>query len=402
MSYATPIEAIFWASAGLVVMAYAGYPPIIWCLSRLFGRVSAPQALEDVQLPSVSLLVAAYNEEAVIDERVRNALATDYPPEKFKVVIASDGSRDATAEIVRRHSDPRLTLLDYTENHGKATVLNTVLPGLTGDIVLLSDANTYIEPGALRKLVRWFGDPRIGVVCGRLLLTDPKDGTNVDGMYWTYETFLKKCEGRLGALLGANGAIYAIRKDLFDPIPTNTTVDDFVIPLLAKMKSGCSIVYDGDAVAREETRPDMMSEFQRRCRFGASGFQNIVMFWKLADPRRGWIAFTFLCHKVLRWLCPLLLVAMLLTSAALIHRPLYAYLFVAQLAFYALSLLAIKLPTGLKPLKPLRLATMFTSMNVALLIGFSRWLRGAQGGTWNTRRPVVAAASSGGSEAQPA
>jgi cellulose synthase/poly-beta-1,6-N-acetylglucosamine synthase-like glycosyltransferase len=387
MSYVTPLAAVFWTCAALVAFAYAIYPPVIFCLSRLFGRSKVPPPVDDASLPKVSLLVAAYNEESVIGQRARNALATDYPRDKFEAVIASDGSRDRTADEVRPHTtDSRLKLLDFAQNRGKATVLNTVLPTVSGDVVLLSDANTEIEPAALRKIVRWFQDPNIGIVCGRLVLTDPAGGTNVDGMYWKYETFLKKCEGRLGALLGANGAIYAIRRDLFVPIPTNTTVDDFVIPLLAKMRSGCAIVYEGDALAHEQTRPDITSEFQRRCRFGASGFQNIVMFWRLADPRRGWIAFTFLCHKVLRWLSPLLLVGMLVTSALLVRVPLYRYLLAAQVAFYAVSVLAVKLPTRIKALKPLRLATMFSSMNLALLIGFLRWVRGAQGGTWNTRR----------------
>src|SRR5262249_30950742 len=147
------------------------------------------------------------------------------------------------------------------------------------------------------------------VVCGRLVLTDPATGCNVDSYYWRYETFLKRCEGRLGALLGANGAIYAIRRELYTPIPGNTIVDDFVIPLRAKLRTGCRIVYDGDAVAREETPPNVGAEFHRRSRIGAGGFQSIGLLWRLLNPRSGWVAFTFFSHKILRWVCPFFLVA---------------------------------------------------------------------------------------------
>src|SRR5205823_14619527 len=145
-----------------------------------------------------------------------------------------------------------IRLLDYSERQGKAAVLNSAFAELSGEIVLLSDANTQTDPAALRKIVRWFRQPAVGVVCGRLVLTDPRTGRNVDSLYWRYETFLKRCEGRLGALLGANGGIYAIRKAFFTPIPAGTVLDDFIIPLLAKLRTGCTILYDDEAVAQEE------------------------------------------------------------------------------------------------------------------------------------------------------
>src|SRR5262249_38664493 len=158
---------------------------------------------------------------------------------------------------------------------GKAATLNAAFAELAGDIVLLSDANTFTDATAARNIVRWFADPRVGVVCGRLVLTDPATGGNADSLYWRYETFLKECEGRLGALPGATGGIYAFRRGLYAPIPDDTIVDDFVIPLAAKLRTGCAIVYDRDAVAREETAPDVRAEFRRRSRIGAGGFQSI-------------------------------------------------------------------------------------------------------------------------------
>lgn len=231
-------------------------------------------------------------------------------------------------------------------------------------------------------MARWFGDPEVGAVVGRLVLVDPATGRNADGLYWKYETFLKRCEGRLGALLGANGAIYAIRRSLYEPIPPSTIVDDFVIPLLAKQRTGCGIVYDCEAIAVEESAPGVGDEFHRRARIGAGGYQAIGMLWRLLDPRRGWVAFAFLSHKVLRWLCPFFLIGAFVANLALVGRPLYRGLLVAQVAFYAVAAATALVPARVRFLRPLRLTTMFASMNAALLVGFWRWLRGRQRAAW--------------------
>ena len=187
-------------------------------------------------------------------------------------MIASDGGTDGTNEIVRRYAeryrDHRVKLFAYETNRGKATVLNEAVPRLRSEVVILSDANTFMAADAALRLAAWFADPDVGAVCGRLVLNDPRTGRNVDSLYWKYETFLKKCESRLGALLGSNGAIYAIRKELFPEVRPGTLIDDFVIPLEAKRRSGCRIVYDTRAAAREETPATILAEFRRRCGSG--------------------------------------------------------------------------------------------------------------------------------------
>jgi cellulose synthase/poly-beta-1,6-N-acetylglucosamine synthase-like glycosyltransferase len=377
----TAIEIAFWVCVALIVYAYAIYPIVVWTLARLFGRPPVSVALADNELPTVSLLIAAHNEEQVIARRIENALALDYPADRFEVVIASDGSSDATAQIVRGFRDPRVRLLESPIRRGKTTVLNAAFRHVRGEIVLLSDANTFTDREALRRMVRWFADPAVGSVCGRLVLTDPATGRNVDSLYWRYETFLKKCEGRLGGLLGANGAIYAVRRSSFAGIWSDTIVDDFVIPLVTHLRHNRAIVYDSSAVAFEETPHDFSAEFRRRSRIGAGGFQSIVRLRALLSPRHGWIAFTFFSHKVLRWLCPFLLIGAVVTNLALLHEPLYRWTMALQLVGYGFSLLG--LVTGTRPaLKPLRLATMFTAMNAALLVGFWRWASGGQQGVW--------------------
>jgi cellulose synthase/poly-beta-1,6-N-acetylglucosamine synthase-like glycosyltransferase len=354
----------------------------LWGLARVFGRQGAPAEPPADALPSVSLVLAAYNEEAVLEDRLENALATDYPRDRFEILVGSDGSTDGTGAIACKFADRGVRLLDFPVNRGKASVVNDLASAASGELVIFSDANTHIDPAAARKLARWFADPGVGAVVGQLVLHDPVCGQNVDSTYWRYERFLKQEEDRLGALLGANGAIYAIRRSAYTPIPPGTIVDDFVIPLLAKLRTGLRVVYDKEAVAVEETAPDVRAEFHRRARIGAGGFQAIVLLRGLLSPRHGWTAFAFFSHKILRWLCPFFLIGALLATAPLLDRPLYRAALAAQVAMYAAALILPAIPWRARPLRPLRLSSMFVSMNAALLVGFVRWVRGTQKAGW--------------------
>jgi cellulose synthase/poly-beta-1,6-N-acetylglucosamine synthase-like glycosyltransferase len=382
---------LLWGCLGLVAYTYILYAPLIWACAKLFGKVNGPPSGDQAELPSVSLLIAAHDEEAVIDARIRNALASDYPKDEFEIVIGSDGSTDRTAEIVSRYASDGVRLLDYKERRGKAAVLNASIREVRGDVVLLSDANTEIDARAVRSLARWFADPDVGTVCGTLVIVDPVTGRNADGLYWKYETFLKRCESRLGALLGSNGAIYAIRRDRYVPIRNDTIVDDFVIPLLSHLAHGSRILYDSEAVAREESAPDVRAEFRRRVRIGAGGFQSIGILWPLLNPRHGWTAFAFLSHKILRWLCPFFLLGALAANCLLLGLRGYRVTMACQVGFYVLSLAAPLIPGNGIPVRLLRLSTMFTSMNVALALGFFRWIRGRQKGTWSRTARLVKA-----------
>jgi cellulose synthase/poly-beta-1,6-N-acetylglucosamine synthase-like glycosyltransferase len=378
-----------WGCAALVAYSYAIYPALVYLAARLLGSKPAPPAQgNDADLPYISLLIAAYNEEAVIGRRIENALEMDYPREKLEIVVASDGSDDGTCEVVRRYESGNVRLLDFPQRRGKANVLNDALSQIPSPIVLLSDANTFTDAVAAKALVRWFSDEQVGAVCGKLVLTDPASGKNVDSLYWKYETFLKIQESRLGALLGSNGAIYAIRRQQFCPIPNNTIVDDFVIPLLIKQRHGSRIIYDCDAVAYEETAPDVAGEFRRRARIGAGGWQAIGILWRLLNPARGWVAFSFLSHKILRWLCPFFLLVLMLSTLLLARRPLYQGLLLAQVLLYVAAFVGVFVPRRFPLSRLLRLANMFVGMNAALFVGFFRWARGPQTGMWKRTRRV--------------
>lgn len=376
------LQVAFWLSAALVLYAYAGYPLLVFAATRC-RRGADPLPSPEDDLPKVSLLIAAHDESQVIEERIRNALALDYPAHQLEIVVASDGSTDGTNDIVRRFADPRVRLLEFSPRRGKSAVLNGAVPQLRGELVMFSDANTLWDASAARALARWFHNPAVGVVCGRLKLVDPSTGNNADGMYWRYETFIKRCEGRLGVLLGANGAIYAMRRGLYQPIPDDTLIDDFVIPLSAYLRTGCRMVYDPSAVAIEETPERIGAEFRRRARIGAGGFQSIARLPGLVSLRHGWLAVAFLSHKLLRWLAPFALLAVLAANIALAGRPGYGVLLAGQAVFYGLAALGGCVRRRHPALRPVRVAALFTSVNLALLVGCWRWLTGRQRAAWH-------------------
>ncbi|HVT88948.1 MAG TPA: glycosyltransferase family 2 protein [Tepidisphaeraceae bacterium] len=378
----TILVIFFWLCAGLILYTYAVYPLLVMVLSEFLGKDRTAREVDSTNWPNVSLLIAAYNEQAVIERRIANALAMDYPKEKLEIAIASDGSNDETANIVKRYAGQGVRLIEFAERRGKSAVLNRAIPQLRGEIVVLSDANSEFEPSALKKLVRWFDDPAVGIVSGRLVLTDARNSRNADSLYWNYETFLKKSESRLGGLLGANGAIYAIRRSCFTPIPDDTVVDDFLIPLLMRLHHGFLVHYDFQAIAYEQAPNQVRDEFRRRMRIGTGNLQNLSLLWPLLDPRQGFVAISFFSHKVLRWLCPFLLIGILIGSACLFNHPFFRVVTILQGAFYCMAMIVAILPRSAGVPKLFRLPTMFVSMNLALLVGYSRWLLQNHHGTW--------------------
>ena len=372
----------FWTSAAAVAFAYLVYPVLLAVAARLFGTRHEPPVVADAALPSVTLLIAVNNEAAIIGSRLENAVAIDYPRDRFAIVVASDGCTDGTDAIVRSFASRGVRLDTLPERRGKAATLNRVVPTLTSEVLVFSDGNTFTEPDSVRKLARWFVDPSIGVVCGKLVLVDSATGHNVDGLYWRIETALKDREAQLGAINGVNGAIYALRRTVFSPLPAGTILDDLVLPLRSRLATGCRLLFDPEAVAFEETAVGVDAEFSRRARIGAGGFQALALLWPLLDPRQGWIAATFFSHKVLRWTCPLFLIVLLVANIPLAGRPLYGLFLVAQLAGHAIALASTRASVWRRLPRVVRLAVMFHSMNTALLVGFWRWLRGTHSGVW--------------------
>jgi cellulose synthase/poly-beta-1,6-N-acetylglucosamine synthase-like glycosyltransferase len=362
---------LFWISAGFTIYVYFGYPILLWALQAVFRSSPDKQPVE----PTVSLLVAAYNEAGVIADKIRNSLAIDYPANKLEVVIASDGSTDATAEIVRSFVGDRfggrVRLLNFEINRGKTAMLNDAIPQLRGEIVAFSDASSMVSPDSLRTLVQSFSDPRVGAASGvyRLLKKDHARLGSQEDLYWKYETFLKVQEARLGAFTGAHGSLYAIRHALY-PFPSaNTINDDFTIPMRI-LEHGHRVAYEPAAVAFEEAHE--MEGFSRRVRITAGNIEQLREIKKLIWPPRPFVLFCLFSHKTGRLLVPLFMLVALVTNIVLRGQFPYNWLLFGQVLFYGLAVLGIRF--SLKP-KALRLPYYFCMINSALFAWIYHALR---------------------------
>lgn len=309
---------------------YAGYPLLVWVLSRLWGR---PPLCEPI-LPSVSLVISAYNEAAYIEQKLHNSLALDYPSNRLEIIVASDGSTDQTNAIVKRFKDSRIRLVALTRNVGKAAMLNRVIPLLRGEIIVFSDASSELSCDALRQLVRNFADRQVGCVSGLYRLRAAQDmRSEGEGLYWKYETFIKEQESRLHSIMGAHGACYAIRKQLFQQLGDATINDDYLIPMHI-VAQGYRAVYEPSALCWEREVASMEGEFARRRRIAAGNCQQMVELRNLLHPRHGWVAFCFFSHKVLRTLAPILMVGLFGTTFSL-PQPWLGIFLGLQGVFYA-------------------------------------------------------------------
>lgn len=381
------IETIFWSALALVLYTYVGYPLLVWLLSRMQSRWATDQLFDQCKdsnsnpLPSVSIVIAAYREESVILDRLNNLAKLDYPSDKLEILIGCDGNLDLTGELVTSYNDERIRLIQFEQRRGKASVLNDCVPQAKGQIIVFSDANTQMDPQCIKQLVKHFQNETVGCVCGQLILEDQATGKNVDGLYWRYENFLKHCETKLGAVLGVNGALYALRKELYTAIPPETIIDDFLIGMRVHLADR-QIIYDDSAVATEETAPSVQAEFQRRTRIGTGAFQSLKQLKGLLNPKHGYVAFAFWSHKLLRWLCPIFMTIALLANLCLLKNPIYQITLITQTLFYLSAFAGMSFVNGGRYLKLFRVPGMFVQMNLALGIGLYRYLFIQQNGTW--------------------
>jgi cellulose synthase/poly-beta-1,6-N-acetylglucosamine synthase-like glycosyltransferase len=384
----------------LVAYSYAGYPLVLAVWDGLRGALGAVRFLsggpdrrarpEAEAWPRVSIVFSAFDEEACIREKIENCLALDYPADRLEILVGCDGCTDRTAAIAREAGGARVTVQEIWPRGGKAAAISRLVLGARGDVVVLTDANVMLDPVSVRALVRRFRERDVGAVVGRLRLHDATRAQLEEGAYWRYETLLKYYEGKHGCVLGANGGIYAVRRVLFSPLPADTIIDDFVVPLRIAVR-GFRVPFEPDAVAHEQTTGSAGREFVRRARIGAGDWQALARVPEVLDPRNGFLFFAFVSHKLLRWATPLLLAVALLANASLAVAP-GAWgvraLLAGQLAFYALALAGARHLAG--PLRRLAsLAHYFVAMNAALAVGFWRFLRRSQPAAWERTDRVV-------------
>lgn len=370
------LGAMFWTSVALIMYGYIGYPLLIYAVSRLVH----PRTVRLGRLPRVSLLVPVYNEARTIRAKIDNCLALQYPRESLEILMGSDGSTDGSADIIERAAEAGMvTAVIFPRRRGKAAVLNDLVQRASGDIVVFSDATSMLDPPSLGVVVAKFADSTVGCVSGvyRVVPHRPDREAAQENIYWQYERFIRQAESRLGTMLGAHGAMYAIRRRLFEPLDTAIINDDFMIPVSILMKDYRS-VYETRAVAREDAAE--MAGFARRIRVMTGNYQQLFLLLKQPQLwRRPVLVFQLISHKALRLVIPFLVLIAYVSSSALLAYPMYRVIFVAQTLFFAAALAGTC--SGLREVGRAAVVApyYFCMINLAALAGLYRviWRKGA-------------------------
>ena len=376
----------FWFFALALFYIYLGYPLFLWIFAKLFGREVAKGYYE----PRVSIILSAFNEEKYIERKLLNLLNLDYPESKIEILVGSDGAEDKTDVIVSNFRSPRIRFFRFVANRGKPHVLNALVEEAKESILIFTDARQELARDAIRSLVENFLDPQVGCVSGELHFRDvQKDGLGKGlDVYWRYEKFLRKHESRVGSMLGATGALYAIRRRLFFPLPANILVDDMYVPL-AVVSRGYRAVFESKAAAFDRASAKGKEEFKRKVRTLVGNYQIFHLFGHLFNPLHSPIAWQFFSHKCLRLLAPFFLIGLLLTNGFLLEHSFYRAAFFLQTIFYGLALaeavqdFSQSGAWGGKHKKKLRtMAYTFCLLNASAFVALFRFLSKRQNGSW--------------------
>lgn len=372
---------VFWTCVFLLGYAYVGYPALVWAWAAVRGRPRCRSRAE----PPVSVLVVAHNEADRIEGRIENLLSADYPRDRLEILLGTDGSTDGTAELARAHESAGVvTVMAFERRRGKAAVLNDLVPKARGDLVVLADARQRFEPGVIRALVEPFGDPRVGAVSGELILTHDPGGASVGhgvGFYWRYEKFIRRNESRVDSTVGATGAVYAIRRELFEPIPEDTLLDDVLIPLRITRR-GYRVLFEPGARAYDRAAATTAEEFARKVRTLAGNFQLFARERWVLNPLQNRLWLQTVSHKGLRLLLPLLHVGAFVANLPLADGPLYGGMLLAQALFYASALGGYAGRNAGRRTPLLSVPYVICILNCATLVGFLRFATGRQRATW--------------------
>lgn len=369
----------------LIFYTYIGYGLILYLIVKIRGQQIDPRIFKGDHQPEVTHIIAAYNEEDYIEEKIKNSLSLNYPKEKYHVWIVTDGSSDKTPDLVKKH--PEVTLFHQPERRGKIHAVNRIMPEVKSPIVVYSDANTELNKDAIKNITRHYADPKVGCVSGekRIFQEESDEASSAgEGMYWKYESFLKKYDYRLYSVVGAAGELFSIRTELFDNIQTDTIIEDFYLSL-SIAKKGYRIAYEPDAFAMEKSSESVNEESKRKIRIAAGGLQAI---WRLRSLfnifRYGWLSFQFVSHRVLRWtLTPLALPIIFGMNFLLLQlNVFYQLLFAGQIIFYFMALMGYILQKRKMKVKLFFIPFYFTFMNVSVYLGLVRFIRGRQSVLW--------------------
>lgn len=375
------IEFVFWFALGLLAYTYAGYPLCVAVWARLRPDPVRRGAFE----PPVAIIVVAHNEGARIERKIATCLAQDYPADRLRIVVASDGSTDDTCARIVALGHANVTVLPFSTRRGKAACLNDAVASCTEEVVVLTDARQMLNPEAVRCLLENLADARVGAVSGELMLVRDDMtpfGEGVDA-YWRYEKFIRQREGLIHSAPGVTGALYALRRACFQPIPERTILDDVAIPMQA-VRAGFRAVFDGRAHAYDQASKSPAQEQMRKVRTLAGNYQLMAMMPWLLVPWRNPIFVQFMSHKVLRLIAPFAMLALLLANLALVGRSAgYGVFLLVQVAGYGLPLAGRFWP-AVGAWRVTKLASAFVLLNAYAVLGLRQFLSQRDGHLWQS------------------
>lgn len=387
------MKILFWAAAAVIAYVYLGYPLLLWAIRRVRGPREPRRGPEQ---PAVTLMISAYNEQDVIGAKLRNTLELEYPRGKLQVLVISDASDDGTDQVVATFAADGVELLRMAARGGKTAGLNAAMSRATGEVVVFSDANALYRSDAIAMLVRNFADPRVGAVVGESTYVDPAVASeHSEGLYWRYETAIKLLESQVGSAVGGDGAIYAVRRQLYAPMPPDA-LSDFVNPLQV-VRAGHRCVYEPAARSYERAADTFHKEFRRKVRIVNRAWRATMRMRELLNPLRfGMFSVMLISHKLLRWLVPFFLGVLLAANAALLDQGIvYRLALALQAVCYVLALAGLALRNRRSLPALVSVPFYFALVNVASAAGIVDAWRGKTYTTWSSARARDDAAGQG-------
>lgn|ERR1035437_172077 len=379
------INILFWSIVLIIIHSYLIYPCVIFILSHFFRE----NKNHNYSTYSVSVIISAYNEEKVIRDRILNISRLDYDFNKLEVLIGSDCSTDKTNDILidMQKKFPWLSVHMFDSRRGKVSIINDLIAKARNEIIVFTDANTIFDENSIKRLMRQFGDQNTGGVCGRLVLLESKTQANEsveEKRYWEYETFIKKCEGRCGILIGANGGIFAIRRNLFRQLPTEKPITDDIFITLMIIQQNFKFSYEYDAWALEDVGREIIHEFKRKTRFAATNFETMFYFKDLILNRNILLSYAFWSHKILRWMTPIFLILIFFLNVLLFNGVIFQISLYLQLFFYFLSFIGFFQRKAKFKNKIFTIPFYFLMTNFAMLIGMMNFILKRQTAFWQS------------------
>jgi len=383
------VKFLFWLSIFFIIYSYFGYALLIKAYLLLKKKVYKKiEYVETFFQPCVTLVVAAYNEEDIILEKIKNCLGLNYPSEKLKFVFVADGSSDNTVNIIKLY--PQIELYFLPERKGKVAAINRVMNNIVTEYVIFCDANTILNNDAVKEIVKHYRNKKIGGVAGEKKVVPviglDNSGTESEGLYWKYESKLKQIDSDFYTVVGAAGELFSIRTHLFEPVATDVLLDDFIMSMNI-CKKGYRIIYEPKAYASETASITMKDEKNRKIRISAGGFQSVVMLRSLLNIfKYGKLSFLYISHRVFRWvLCPFLLPIILICNINLVHSTksfIYQALLITQLIFYGTALIGWALIKKNKKIGFFHSIYYFVFMNIIMYYGLFRYINNEQSVLW--------------------